>query len=124
MRALIVAALIATGIGVTAAPAAAAPRPPAGNPCVVAIRAVFAPHGQAVVNRFVAISYRESRHTQSIQNARSMGARWGRAAGCLQILPGVARNLGARCNLLTAWCNATTARTLYRRSGFTPWRVR
>ena len=122
MKALIVAALILTGVGVTAAPAAAAPRPPAGNPCVVAIRAVFAPHGTAVVNRFVAISYRESRWTQTAQNR--IRTSLGRAQGCLQILSGVARNLGARCSQFSAWCSATTARTLYRRSGFTPWRVR
>jgi hypothetical protein len=122
MRALVVAALIATGVVVIAAPAAAAPRPPAGNPCVVAIQSVFAPHGSAVVNRFVAISFRESRWTQTAQNR--IRTSLGRAQGCLQILSGVARNIGARCNLLTAWCSAMTARTLYRRSGFTPWRVR
>ena len=121
MKALVVAAIIAAGIS-TATPAAAAPRPPAGNPCVVAIRSVFAPHGTVVVNRFVAISYRESRWTQTAQNR--IRTSLGRAQGCLQILSGVARNLGARCSQFSAWCNATTARTLYRRSGFTPWRVR
>jgi len=117
MKALVVAAIIAAGIS-TATPAAAAPRPPAGNPCVVAIRAVFKPYGAAVVNRFVAISYRESRWTQTVKNPRSS------AAGCLQVLAGVARNVGARCSQLDAWCSATTSRTLYRRFGFRPWAVR
>jgi hypothetical protein len=121
MKRFVVVAIIATGIS-TATPVGAAPYPPAGNPCVVAIRGVFAPYGPAVVNRFVAISYRESRWIQTAQNRRSTSL--GRAQGCLQVLSGVARNIGARCNQLRAWCSATTARTLYRRAGFTPWRVR
>lgn len=120
MKRLVVAAIIATGVSAVT-PVDAAPYPPAGNPCVVAIRGVFAPYGPAVVNRFIAISYRESRWTQTAQN--HIRTSLGRAGGCLQILSGVARNLGARCNQLTAWCSATTARTLYRRAGFTPWRV-
>lgn len=121
MKALMVSVIVASGLG-GSHPASAAGVHPSNNPCVVAIRYVFASHGVNVVNRMLAISYRESRHTQTAQNR--IRTSLGRAGGCLQILSGVARNLGARCNQLTAWCNATTARTLYRRSGFTPWRTR
>jgi hypothetical protein len=92
------------------------------NPCVVAIQTVFAKDGAAVVNRFVALSFRESRHQAGAVNRR--GTRLGRATGCLQVLPGVARNVGSRCDLRNAMCNATTARRLWLRMGWSPWRVR
>lgn len=123
MKRLVVALVILAPAGLSV-PAGAAPVPNPANPCVAAIRATFAPHGAAVVNRFVAISYRESRWTQTAVNRRSMGVKWGRATGCVQILPGVARNVGARCDLRNAWCNAQTARTLWLRAGWSPWRVR
>ena len=100
---------------------------PPRNPCVVAIRTVFAPHGQAVVNRFLALSFRESRHTPGIANRRAVvvrGRSWGRAAGCLQILPGVAARIGVRCSLFNAYCNASSARRLWLRMGWSPWAVR
>ena len=124
MKRLAVALVIILAPAGLSVPAGAAPAPPGANPCVAAIRATFAPHGAAVVNRFVAISWRESRWTPGIANRRSMGAKWGRATGCLQILPGVARNVGARCDLRSATCNAQTARTLWLRAGWSPWRVR
>lgn len=131
MKRLLVAAIILAPAGLSV-PAGAAPVPNPANPCVAAIRATFAPHGAAVVNRFVAISYRESRWTPGIANRITVysrtrsGARvsWGRATGCLQILPLVARNVGARCDLRNATCNAQTARTLWLRAGWSPWRVR
>lgn len=127
-RAILVALVILAPAGLSV-PAGAAPVPNPSNPCVAAIRATFAPHGAAVVNRFIAISYRESRWTQTAVNRitvrdRRTGKVYGRAAGCLQILPLVARNVGARCDLRNAWCNAQTARTLWLRAGWSPWRVR
>ena len=91
------------------------------NPCVVAITNTWP---ASTHKRILAISYRESRHTQTAVNRRSMGARWGRATGCLQILPGVARNIGSTCDLRTAWCNASTGYRLYKKMGWSPWRVR
>jgi hypothetical protein len=101
------------------------PRPPANNPCVAAIRATFGTG--AVGQRFIAISWRESRWTQGIQNRRAVvvrGRSWGRASGCLQILPGVAARIGVRCSLLSAWCNVAAARRLWLRAGWSPWAVR
>jgi predicted pyridoxine 5'-phosphate oxidase superfamily flavin-nucleotide-binding protein len=102
------------------------PRPPAGNPCVAAIRSTFGTG--PVGRRFIAISWRESRWTQGIQNRRAVvvrGRSWGRAAGCLQILPGVAARIGVRCSLLVARCNVgVAARRLFQVSGWSPWRVR
>ena len=92
------------------------------SPCVVAIRTVFARDGASVVNRFVALSFRESRHQAGIVNRRR--TRLGHATGCLQILPGVARNVGSRCDLRNAMCNANAARRLWLRLGWSPWRVR
>lgn len=126
MRRVTAAAVLA--FSVLAVPNVAHAAPVAStNPCVVAIRATFAPHGAAVVNRFLYLSFRESRHTQGIQNRRAVvvrGRSWGRASGCLQILPGVAARIGVRCSLLNAWCNASAARRLWLRSGWSPWRVR
>jgi hypothetical protein len=136
VKRLLVAAIILAPAGLSvpagAAHAAQAPVPNPSNPCVAAIRATFAPHGAAVVNRFVAISYRESRWTPGISNRTTVysrtrsGARisWGRATGCLQILPRVAQNIGATGDLRDPMVNAQTARTLWLRMGWSPWRVR
>ena len=128
MKRLAVALVIILAPAGLSVPAGAAPVPNPANPCVAAIRATFAPHGAAVVNRFVAISYRESRWTPGIANRITVrdrrGKVYGRATGCLQILPLVARNVGSRCDLRSAACNAQTARTLWLRAGWSPWRVR
>lgn len=100
--------------------ASAHPTPPPGNACVAAIRAAWPDH---LEGRAIAISFRESRWT-SVRNRRSMGRKWGAATGCLQILPGVARNIGVRCDLMAPGCNAVAGYTLFRRAGWTPWRVR
>ena len=126
-RALVVLLLLAPA-GLATAPAGAAPAQPAGNPCVAAIRATFAPHGAGVVNRFIAISYRESRWTPGVANRITVrdrrGRVYGRATGCLQILPLVARNVGSTCDLRNAACNAATARRLWLKMGWSPWAVR
>lgn len=130
-RALVCLLMVAVPVGGAVLPAGtagAAPAPPAGNACVAAIRATFAPHGAGVVNRFIAISYRESRWTANIQNRITVrdrrGRVYGRATGCLQILPLVARNVGSTCDLRNSLCNASTARRLWLKMGWSPWAVR
>ena len=130
-RALVCLLMVAVPVGGAVLPAGtagAAPPPPAGNACVAAIRATFAPHGAGVVNRFIAISYRESRWTANIQNSITVrdrrGKVYGRATGCLQILPLVARNVGSTCDLRSSACNAQTARRLWLKMGWSPWAVR
>lgn len=118
----VVASTMTTGLR----PAAAVPAQ-STNPCVVALTYVFAPYGRGVQQRFIAISFRESRHTEGIQNKRavvSRGVNWGRATGCVQVLPRVARNIGMTCDLRTAWCNAATAKKLWLKMGWSPWAVR
>jgi hypothetical protein len=90
------------------------------NPCVVAITHTWPANTHA---RILAVSFRESRHQQAVMNARAVG-RWGHATGCLQILPGVARNVGGNCNLREAWCNASVGLKLFRKMGWSPWAVR
>lgn len=118
----VLAATLAGSIG-TAEAAPAARTWNEANPCVAAIRAVWPRQYQ---ERAIAISFRESRHTPGIANARSMGRAWGRATGCLQILPGVARRIGSTCDLRNAFCNASTGWRLwnYRGSRWRPWAVR
>lgn len=125
MKKLVVAAAFAAALVIPASPASAYPVPPRMNPCVFALRTVMGRHfGAAVAERFVAISWRESRWLEHVQNKRSMGRRWGAATGCTQVLPGVARNVGAHCDLHHAWCSAYATRLLYARMGWSPWAVR
>ena len=119
------AAILSMGLAETAG---AAPMAHGMNPCVVAIQTVFAQDGAAVVNRFVAISYRESRHQAGAVNRRTVrdrrGRVYGRATGCLQVLPLVARNVGVTGDLRNPMVNAQAARRLWLRMGWSPWRVR
>jgi soluble lytic murein transglycosylase-like protein len=123
IRRLAASFLTASAVLTFSGPAAhASPPPPASNPCVAAIRAVWPDH---LEGRAIAISWRESRWTPGAVNRRAVG-KFGRATGCMQILPGVARRIGSTCDLRNASCNAATAWALYnyRRSGWRPWSVR
>lgn len=118
IKLLLLAALLAAPVAL-AQPASAHPAPPANNPCVSAIRRVFPASQQA---RAIAISYRESRWTETARN--KVRTRLGHAEGCMQVLTGVARNVGARCSQRVAICNVLTSYNLWKKQGWRPWAVR
>ena len=119
MRLLAAALILTTSTLATIQPASAHPVPNPANPCVAAIRRVFPPALQA---RAIAISYRESRWTETARN--KIRTRLGHAEGCMQVLTGVARNVGAKCDQKWAICNVLTSWNLYKKQGWRPWAVR